>query len=217
MNDIIKERDQLKLRLDHLKIEFLDYKDKSQKVIISNEDNYNKVFKENQTLKADIRLNKEKNDNLQLNNIVKKAELEMQSTLRKSNTSKNSNSSLQYQNMPITNETGKMEYLKNIILKYLETIALGNEFQSKILENVIFSVLNVSKLERAILEDKRMKSSFYFSWWYSTKSYLSSKIYGQSMDDTFSANTNKMSNPFTEEREVSKFSMEESKISKGSL
>ena len=72
-----------------------------------------------------------------------------------------------------------MEYLKNIILKYLEALAIGNEFESKILENVIFTVLNVSKNEIKNLEEKRITSSFYYNLWYNAKAYLTSKIYGE--------------------------------------
>jgi hypothetical protein len=70
------------------------------------------------------------------------------------------------------------EYLKNVLLKYLEAIAIGNEFQIKILENVIFTILNVTKNEVNRLEEKRAKSSFYYNLWYNAKSFLSARIYG---------------------------------------
>lgn len=71
-----------------------------------------------------------------------------------------------------------IEYLKNVLLKYLEAISIGNEFQTKILENVIFTILNVSQADRAKLEEKRNKSSFYYNLWYNAKAFLSAKIYG---------------------------------------
>ncbi len=72
------------------------------------------------------------------------------------------------------------EYLKNVLLKYLEAIAIGNEFETKILENVLFTVLDVSQNEIKFLENKRITSSFYYHLWYNAKSFLASKIYGQS-------------------------------------
>lgn len=73
-----------------------------------------------------------------------------------------------------------IEYLKNVLLKYLESIALGNEFQIKILENVIFTILNIPNEERLRLEEKRSRSSFYYNLWYNAKAFLSAKIYGNS-------------------------------------
>jgi len=75
-----------------------------------------------------------------------------------------------------------VEYLKNVLLKYLEAIAIGNEFQTKILENVIFSILKIANDEKIKLEDKRNRSSFYLNLWYNAKAYLSAKIYGNSND-----------------------------------
>ena len=71
-----------------------------------------------------------------------------------------------------------IEYLKNILLKYLEAMAIGNEFQIKILENVIFTVLNIPSIEKIKLEEKRVRSSFYYNLWYNAKAFLSAKIYG---------------------------------------
>lgn len=204
MNDVIHERESIKAKYERLRAEFTDYKDKSQRIIISNEENYNKVFKENQALKADIRINKEKIDSEHLNNTVKKAEVELQNTQRKSLTN------IGNVNVKLITENGKMEYLKNITLKYLESIALGNEFQSKMLENVIFSVLNVSNIEKSTLDEKRWKSSFYYSWWYNAKSYISSKLYGQSQDDTYNTPRYSISNPFTSQD--NSFKYEESKV-----
>ena len=61
----------------------------------------------------------------------------------------------------------------------IKAIAIGNEFETKILENVLFTVLQVSKNEINYLEDKRITSSFYYNLWYNAKSFLASKIYGQ--------------------------------------
>jgi hypothetical protein len=70
------------------------------------------------------------------------------------------------------------EYLKNVLLKYLEAIAIGNEFQIKILENVLFTILTVNKKEINKLEEKRQKSSFYYNLWYNAKAFLAARIYG---------------------------------------
>jgi hypothetical protein len=77
-----------------------------------------------------------------------------------------------------------IEYLKNVLLKYLEAIAIGNEFQIKILENVIFTVLSVTKKEKANLEEKRQHSSFYYNLWYNAKAFLAAKIYGEEVQST---------------------------------
>jgi len=71
-----------------------------------------------------------------------------------------------------------IEYLKNVLLKYLEAIAIGNEFQTKILENVIFAILSIPTVERGKLEEKRSRSSFYYNLWYNAKAFLSARIYG---------------------------------------
>lgn len=136
------------------------------------------------------------NNNSNSNSHMAKLNEADQSYLRKST---GSSKNVPHVSSNLSTDTSKIEYLKNIILKYLEAVAMGNEFQTKILENVIFEVLKVSKLEKAVLDDKRQKSSFYYSWWYNAKSYLSSKIYGQtSMDDSFSTQSFKYSNPFNE-------------------
>ena len=67
-------------------------------------------------------------------------------------------------------------------MKYLEAIAIGNEFETKILENVLFTVLQISKNEINYLEDKKITSSFYYNLWYNAKAFLSSKIYGEKKD-----------------------------------
>jgi hypothetical protein len=154
------------------------------------------MLKENQALKAELRINKDSAKTNE-NNFIN-----LSNNLRKSSTSLKSNTSLP--NIS-GNESmkGKLEYLKNVLLKYLESVALGNEFQMKILENVIFSVLNVSQNEIELLESKRMRSSFYFSWWYNAKTYISTKIYGASVDDSYMQTTsNHVNNPFKEEKEV---------------
>jgi len=42
---------ELKQRIEKNKKEFNDYKDKSHKILVSNEENYNKILNENQTIK----------------------------------------------------------------------------------------------------------------------------------------------------------------------
>jgi len=74
-----------------------------------------------------------------------------------------------------------VEYLKNILLKYLEAIAVGNEFQTKILENVIFAILSIPNSEKVKLEEKRARSYFYYNLWYNAKAFLSAKIYGNNV------------------------------------
>lgn len=68
-------------------------------------------------------------------------------------------------------------------MKYLEAVAIGNEFQTKILENVIFSILRIPNNDRIKLEEKRNRSSFYLNLWYNAKAFLSSKIYGNSANE----------------------------------
>lgn len=79
----------------------------------------------------------------------------------------------------LNNRGNIIEYLKNVLLKYLEAISVGNEFNSKILESVIFQILNVPESERLKLEEKRQRSSFYKNLWFNAKSFLTSKIYGE--------------------------------------
>ena len=85
-----------------------------------------------------------------------------------------------------------VEYLKNVLLKYLEAIAIGNEFQIKILENVIFSILKIPNSERQKLEDYRNRSSFYLNLWYNAKAYLAAKIYGNPNDAQKDENLNNL-------------------------
>ena len=169
---LLYELDNMKSKNEKLKNEFNDYKEKSHKIFISNESNYNKILKEHETLKKELAdlLNKHKeNKNKNLinqnknNKVHPQIEISSVGPLQKYTKSQKIN----------------MEYLKNIILKYLEALAIGNEFESKILENVIFTVLNVSKNEIKNLEEKRITSSFYYNLWYNAKAYLTSKIYGE--------------------------------------
>ena len=169
---LLYELDNMKSKNEKLKNEFIDYKEKSHKIFISNESNYNKILKEHETLKKELAdlLNKHKeNKNKNLTNQNKNNKVHPQIDISSVG--------------PLQNYTKSqkinMEYLKNIILKYLEALAIGNEFESKILENVIFTVLNVSKNEIKNLEEKRITSSFYYNLWYNAKAYLTSKIYGE--------------------------------------
>ena len=68
------------------------------------------------------------------------------------------------------------------------------EFESKILENVIFTVLNVSKNEIKNLEEKRITSSFYYNLWYNAKAFLTSKIYGETNNNDNNDNQNNENN-----------------------
>ena len=146
------EIEEYKTQIDNIKKEFNDYKIKSHKTLLINENNYNKVFKEYEKVKK-----------------------ELSQLLDKYN---NENSKININGNKIPNIS--KEYLKNVLLKYLEAIAIGNEFETKILENVLFTVLDVSQNEIKYLENKRITSSFYYHLWYNAKSYLASKIYGQS-------------------------------------
>lgn len=97
------------------------------------------------------------------------------------NTLNNQNISVLNPNMSIIEiekQRVSVEYLKNVLLKYLEAIAIGNESQIKILENVIFAILNIPNDERIKLEEKRTRSSFYYNLWYNAKAFLSARIYG---------------------------------------
>ncbi len=173
---LLYELDNMKSKNEKLKNEFNDYKEKSHKIFISNESNYNKILKEHETLKKELAdlLNKHKeNKNKNLTNQNKNNKVHPQIDISSVG--------------PLQNYTKSqkinMEYLKNIILKYLEALAIGNEFESKILENVIFTVLNVSKNEIKNLEEKRITSSFYYNLWYNAKAYLTSKIYGEQSEN----------------------------------
>ena len=183
-NKLLEEVENLKQKNEKLKNEFNDYKAKSHKIFISNESNYNKILKEHETLKKELAdlLNKHKeskNNNL-FNNKQSHPKIEVSSVGPIQNYSKS--------------QKVNMEYLKNITLKYLEALAIGNEFESKILENVIFTVLNVSKNEIKNLEEKRITSSFYYNLWYNAKAFLTSKIYGDTNNNDNNDNQNNENN-----------------------
>ncbi len=169
------EIEEYKKEITNLKQEFNDYKVKSNKILKISENNYNKVFKEYEIVKKELSqfLNKYNNDNNQINNHEnKKPNLPNIQPASVGIDQKN------IKNFDVNKRISK-EYLKNVLLKYLEAIAIGNEFETKILENVLFTVLQVSKNEIKYLEDKRITSSFYYNLWYNAKSFLTSKIYGE--------------------------------------
>ena len=164
-----------KEEINKLKQEYNDYKIKSNKVLLTNENNYNKVFKEYEKVKKELAqlLDTHNKDNLQNHNHEKRGNLQPASVgIDRRN----------FKSFDVNQRVSK-EYLKNVLLKYLEAIAIGNEFETKILENVLFTVLQVSKSEINYLEDKRITSSFYYNLWYNAKAFLSSKIYGDKKDN----------------------------------
>ena len=166
-----------KTHIENLKQEFNDYKIKSHKTLLINENNYNKVFKEYEKVKKELSqlLDKYNNDNSQINLNGKKMPNNIHN-IQPASVGINRN---EFKNFDVNKKISK-EYLKNVLLKYLEAIAIGNEFETKILENVLFTVLDVSQNEIKYLENKRITSSFYYHLWYNAKSFLASKIYGQS-------------------------------------
>ena len=171
------ELDSYKQKYDKLKKDFSDYKEKSHKILLSNEANYNKILKEHEQLKKELsQLLSKHNEQNNKFPVVKKQinpaipprpnleipSVEIDSSIQKFDI-----------NLKINNE-----YLKNVLLKYLEAIAIGNEFQTKILENVLFTILKVSNNDKKKLEEKRATSSFYYNLWFNAKAFLSSTIYG---------------------------------------
>lgn len=149
-------------------------------MFMQNEDDYNKILKENQTIKKEIKESKESK-----HSTFRQSELEK--IMKSSSIGGKKYSGIHEFEIQKLDKSGKinLEYLKNVTLKYLEAIAIGNEFQTKILENVIFSVLGVTISEKSFLDDKRNKGSFYYNLWYNAKAYLTSKIYGNSsLDDS---------------------------------
>ena len=171
------EIEEYKSQIDSLKKEFNDYKVKSHKTLLINENNYNKVFKEYEKVKKELSqlLDKYNNDNTHININGKMLPNNLQN-IQPASVGINRN---ELKNFDVNKKISK-EYLKNVLLKYLEAIAIGNEFETKILENVLFTVLDVSQNEIKYLENKRITSSFYYHLWYNAKSFLASKIYGQS-------------------------------------
>ena len=171
------EIEEYKSEIENLKKEFNDYKIKSHKTLLINENNYNKVFKEYEKVKKELSqlLDKYNNDNSHININGNNIPNNMHN-IQPASVGINKN---EFRNFDINKKISK-EYLKNVLLKYLEAIAIGNEFETKILENVLFTVLDVSPNEIKYLENKRITSSFYYHLWYNAKSFLASKIYGQS-------------------------------------
>ena len=169
------EIEEYKAEINKVKQEFNDYKIKSNKVLLTNENNYNKVFKEYEKVKKELSqlLAKYNNDNSHVNTQEKKVP-----NLPNIQPASVGIDRKNFKNFDVNQRVSK-EYLKNVLLKYLEAIAIGNEFETKILENVLFTVLQVSKSEIKYLEDKRITSSFYYHLWYNAKSFLASKIYGE--------------------------------------
>ena len=170
------EIEEYKVEIKNLKQEFNDYKVKSHKTLLINENNYNKVFKEYEKVKKELSqlLDKYNNDNSHIN--IKEQNIPNIHNIQPASVGINRN---EFKNFDVNKKISK-EYLKNVLLKYLEAIAIGNEFETKILENVLFTVLDVSQNEIKYLENKRITSSFYYHLWYNAKTYLASKIYGQS-------------------------------------
>ena len=170
------ELESYKQKYDKIKKDFADYKEKSHKILLSNEANYNKILKEHEQLKKELSqlLSKHNEQNnkqpiiqKQINPAIPRPNLEIPSVEIDSSIQKFDI------NLKINNE-----YLKNVLLKYLEAIAIGNEFQTKILENVLFTILKVSNNDKKKLEEKRATSSFYYNLWFNAKAFLSSTIYG---------------------------------------
>ena len=174
---LIKDIEEYKAQINNLKQVFNDYKEKSHKALLINENNYNKVFREYEKVKKELAqlLDKYNTDNSQIGINGKKA-INNLHNIQPASVGINRD---ELKNFDVNKKISK-EYLKNVLLKYLEAIAIGNEFETKILENVLFTVLDVSQKEIKYLENKRITSSFYYHLWYNAKSFLSSKIYGQS-------------------------------------
>ena len=171
------EIEDYKSQINSLKQEFNDYKLKSHKTLLINENNYNKVFKEYEKVKKELSqlLDKYNTDNSH-NNINGNKLMNNFHNIKPASVGINRS---ELKNFDVNKKISK-EYLKNVLLKYLEAIAIGNEFETKILENVLFTVLDVSQNEIKYLENKRITSSFYYHLWYNAKSFLASKLYGQS-------------------------------------
>ena len=177
------ELEEYKNEINKLKKEFNDYKEKSHKVLLSNENNYKKVFKEYEKVKKELSqlLVKYNNDNSSNNNNIQEKKMPNLPNIQPASVGIDRNN---FKNFDVNKRISK-EYLKNVLLKYLEAIAIGNEFETKILENVLFTVLEVSKNEIKCLEDKRITSSFYYNLWYNAKAFLSSKIYGENGENIY--------------------------------
>jgi len=150
-----------------------------------------KILKENEGIKKRIddlineREENIKNNNDKINKILvsngnesASSSFEINNMKRRDSTNSFNQIGNNFQLNEIDKQIINIEYLKNVLLKYLESIAVGNQFHVKLLENVIFAILSVSNKERALLEEKRVRASFYYNLWFNAKSYLSAKIYG---------------------------------------
>ena len=133
------EIEEYKSEIENLKKEFNDYKIKSHKTLLINENNYNKVFKEYEKVKKELAqlLDKYNNDNSHININGNNIPNNMHN-IQPASVGINKN---EFRNFDINKKISK-EYLKNVLLKYLEAIAIGNEFETKILENVLFIMQN---------------------------------------------------------------------------
>jgi hypothetical protein len=197
-----------KQRIEKIKKDLNDYKEKSHKVMLMGEENYKKILQENENLKKEIAqlhenhsktlsestahkeeqmremfMNSNNASMIQQGNVIK-MKLHPREKLGTNITEKNfTNLNPNFNIVEIEQQKVSIEYLKNVLIKYLEAISIGNEFQIKILENVLFTILNVSHDEKDKLEEKRMRSSFYYNLWYNAKAFLSAKIYGTSFNE----------------------------------
>jgi hypothetical protein len=203
LEKLIKE---YKTKNEHLKKEFIEYKEKSHKILLSSEENYTKLLKENENLKKEISgmLNEAKNQiSTSYHNETDKKHSSDVQILNELNNIKNSLHNYKTPNGSIDYQKISMEYLKNILLKYMEAISIGDEFQTKILENVIFTILSVSNDEKLKLEEKRSRSSFYYNLWYNAKAFLSAKIYGSGLEpNNFPDEIKKVSNEEDKQNEI---------------
>ncbi|MCQ2818318.1 MAG: hypothetical protein MJ252_13710 [archaeon] len=173
VQNLQNELDLIKKKYDKLKKEFVEYKEKSHAIFLTNEENYKKILTEHENLKKELS---------QLltayNNEKSSKAAKMVPPVNKVNKSIIvPKIKLDAKQLDIKEKISN-EYLKNVLLKYLEALAIGNEFQSKILENVMFTVLSVSSKEKKYLEEKRITSSFYYNLWFNAKAFLTAKIYG---------------------------------------
>jgi len=59
-----------------------------------------------------------------------------------------------------------IEYLRNVVTKYLEYLAVGNTKEVHTLESVIFTVLKVQKAQMIRIQKLREKNTFWRKWMY---------------------------------------------------
>lgn len=165
-------------------------------MLVSSEENYKKLFNDNENLKAEVNSMKSsqahvREENKEITNNFAQNLNTLDEILNSKLTGKSLEEKIDKYNKlnpnfnisEISQQRISIEYLKNVLLKYLEAISIGNEFQTKILENVIFTILHVSQTDKTRLEEKRSRSSFYYNLWYNAKAFLSAKIYGQNLED----------------------------------